>query len=628
MSAEQKAIVDDAKDHSRVKQRAQGEPTPMVNLQVYPPQVPPPPRKTTPNPALYAPVNTNSIGIPPQMFLQPDVALQNQYYPYSLVPNNIPVLKNYQINVTGPVAEHDKLNAIYEDAIPSKYKNLSFNTLNERISLLNYLRSVLIRHSDGEDISLLGSGENSLLRYIKFIELNPYNVEKLKANPYRGLPRGLLIYRSCYPIRFDRIDHVAQCAEKSMGINIRIYGMTLEEYNIKNNKLANFKDYDLWREIAYYEYVRERIVRKKICPNFVQMFCYFISEKSGIDFKKLASIKDKEIKSVFSLDRNISGESKALSASDYTGQALVAVTEAPTYNLLDWTSKTYTTTGIVNKMINTGYHDKEVWRSVIFQLFSGLYAMQLHKIYFENFTLLDNVYIKDVTLSENVTKFWKYLIDDVEFYIPNHGYICLIDSNYKDLEKSTATLINTTSSLYKMGGEIFNTDNNDKCFQQFINATDPTIFNGTFLAVGGVKPDPEILTLLHAMHEEAKSDTDKDISYYLKTYFTEYLNNRIGTLLRTDEITQVVKTGMREHRPGQMIVREIQNDMYEFVEFVARSDSGEAIIYTRDENQNIIMTPYSYDSLYPYQGSIQQKFKVNEADLNEDNMLDIYSIKK
>ena len=45
--------------------------------------------------------------------------------PYSFVPNNVPVIKNYHISMPNPAGDHVKLADIYEDMLPNdntKYK--------------------------------------------------------------------------------------------------------------------------------------------------------------------------------------------------------------------------------------------------------------------------------------------------------------------------------------------------------------------------------------------------------------------------------------------------------------------------------------------------------------------------
>ena len=63
--------------------------------------------------------------------------------------------------------------------------------------------------------------------------------------------------------------------------------------------------------------------------------------------------------------------------------------------------------------------------------------MKLKQITFFEMTLRDNVYIKDLMNNEQSVGYWKYIIGGFEYYIPNHGFLLLIDSSYKDIEQDT-----------------------------------------------------------------------------------------------------------------------------------------------------------------------------------------------
>ena len=62
-------------------------------------------------------------------------------------------------------------------------------------------------------------------------------------NPYKNLADGFLIYNACYPIRYNKNSNRVTCSKKSMGINIRIYKLTIGEYEIfkiRDNKYVEF----------------------------------------------------------------------------------------------------------------------------------------------------------------------------------------------------------------------------------------------------------------------------------------------------------------------------------------------------------------------------------------------------
>lgn len=865
------------------------------------------------------------------------------------------------------------------------------------------MRSIFIRHGDGEDVGLEGGGDNSLLRYLKFIELNPYNANQLSDNPYKGLPEGMLIYRSCYPIRHDFSSNSTQCAANSVGVNIRIYKMSFGEYNINKQTEKDFRAYNLWREIAFYEYMRENIIKKRVCPNFPILYAYFINEKCKIDFDKLcrinnkgfapkprfrvkAKLGDKEtqlrlddrdmnkmikvldgyqksnlqryakrtavqlggnqtptgklrvlsynvywkgqesvsgalgnrcntdgntcrtkvvrnIKSVAPLDiiglvevanfdklnRELSdlnmkyvvtgvpirGGNKAIAvtyfsnkltlknahpyesnrvnpkcdgslkngegrpyqilifneklvfinvhmphdvnvekmlnliianiesvdvlneikdyrfivagdlnqdirkvtlkvggkeivlkenshggatccddsgfgrnhnkvvdhildsqdgadtkivpnienpSSDhkpvvaeleatrisgapvnvqlhvpqtyesaatlegrpthplnvdpnvnvppplqtdylkqhyipahhipkdlrlqlddeldaYSGRALVALTEAPTYNLISWASKTYNIQGNVRRMVNTGFHKSGIWMSILFQIFAALYTLQIHDIGFTNFTINDNVYIKDLKMTSNVTNHWKYKIDGIDYYIPNYGYLVMVDTNFKDVEQDT-TLIGKLKGKkkFKMYSKIFmeetnqDVDNyiNKTSFNAFKSVVDPSVFSAVFTNAGGNKPPDDVIHLLDKINDHVKKGSDTDIGEYIFRFMKMFVNNRVGTLLRENETRYIQFNERTPFTKGDILVHEFRSKTYKFVMFVSLDGNNATVLSRDNNNKEIEQTVVPADTLFNYSlyEPITQNYKPTESNLNEDQLLEIYTIDK
>ena len=51
-----------------------------------------------------------------------------------------------------------------------------------------------------------------------------------------------------------------------------------------------------------------------------------------------------------------------------SSRSLIALTEAPTYNIIKWGSSIYESNGSIKTMIATGHHSAAVWKSMLFQL--------------------------------------------------------------------------------------------------------------------------------------------------------------------------------------------------------------------------------------------------------------------
>ena len=726
-----KIIQDNKAKERRVEKFKQRMDKKLVDLQVYEPMKPPMKKKPYLDTSKFLPISTQNPYYPAQM-----AQFGAQMYPYGFNPPQQPVqmINHYSISANGPSDKHSKLSMIYEDALPNTQFNNTSMTVSERIGMLNFVRSVMIKHHDGEEISL-DSGENSILSYLKFLELNPYSYESISNNPYRGLPSGMLIYRSCYPIRYDKTTGSVRCAKESIGMNVRIYRMNNAELAVNKGDKKQYHEFDLWREIAYYEYIREEIVRKKVSPNFVMMYGYYICKDSGIDFEKLETIKGEMIKkeaqqayvrkdgraTTLPIKKRKGGQNQnqtggalgeamvpamlgrsragrvghmrqlgqqpvaastnphrvnlmtllekhannadehnyrplpmALSKEEkdetmipnpdhYSGAAMVALTEAPTHSLYSWASNLYAVEGNIRRMTYTGFYNERVWKSILFQLMASLYVMQVHGIYISQLSLGSNVYIKDLKQgSTTTTDFWKYKINGVDYYVPNYGYMVMIDSNYRDIVESSRTLgreaskvkHKIVSTMYESNGSYKVDDDiiNKHCFQAFKLAIAPDGFSGSFENKGGNKPPQSILTLMKQIHDDALRSKNPDISDYIHRHFTFYLNNRVGTFLKEKEMDNVIQHGSTDFKHGQLVAVEEAGGAYHFGCFMGTKEDNNLIAYVMTKAhhnaKSIIKSEIPVANLKQYSPHepVEQIYKPNEANLNDEELLETYVI--
>lgn len=688
---------------------------PIVNLQVY---QPPKPKDTKLNiPSLFYPPSVPTPYFPPQYSYQLPPYMMNSAYQ----PNPVSVIKAYNINIDGVTGDHTKLNLIYEDILPSKQFAGTTTTIGERINVYNFVRAMMFQQGDGKNIGLDGKSDDTILSHLKFMDLNPYNTYKFSNNPYKGLPLGFLIYRSCYPIRHDASESTVVCARNSVGTNIRIYNMTQGSYQVNSQSQKKFNDFDEWREISYYEYIREQIIKKKECPNFVILYGYYISENSRIDFDKIALFRGVQTKTETtylqnppllkpiiepkqclipsvpcnncpqfiaqvggdnanndtgnnlsedtitegilsgllnnSIDKSIYQDKTEnivqsqnggqveinlrLNPNAFLGKAMVAMTEAPNYNLFGWASKTYQMDGNIRRQINTGFHLDKVWYSVLFQIMVALYCMQIHKIYFSDFTVEDNIYIKDISAYGAAARYWKYKIDGIDYYIPNYGYVVVIDSNFKDIidPNTMMSLANCIpdKKIYKIHAKFLDCDISDeeikiKTFDAFRKAMDCNIYDQSFINFGGCKPPPEVLFLLNQIGTQSSVDTDKNIGKYLYTFMRRFMNNRVGSYLKETEIQNIRRDEQKDFLKGQIVVYEDGSSSFKFVIFLNLSGIGVANILSKNDptNEDIIEMQVPITSLYGYtrMEPIVQNFKPNESNLNEEDLLETYIMNK
>jgi hypothetical protein len=640
----------------------------ILNLQLYQPSKPKPKKGTLPNPSVFYP---NYV---PNPF---DPIGYGNYLNHTRYNTQMPVYKEYNININGISGSHVRTAMLYEDILPAKSTATSFTTVGERVNMYESMRAMLFSNGDGYDIPVDTSAYN-ILSHIKLMDINPYNASKYSHNPYKGLPYGFILYRSCYPIRHDSRNSTAQCSRNSMGVNVRVYRLTEGCYLINKQEKSNISKYDVWRDIAFYNYIKEEILKKKMCPNFALMYGYNIALESRIDYENIMLKANKHINkheipanTAISLANNIdkidmrptlrvtrnpqTGEVKqewkhpkinplmrklaeATKLNEYKGKSLVCLTEAPNYSIIGWAKKEYRQEGNIKRMINPGYHPPRVWRSIIFQLFAALYTMQLKKIVINDFSLERNVFIKDIDTGGSVTNYWKYVIDGIEYYIPNYGYLLLIDSNYRDFDKDyDEQETEMREEKRKINGNFISmcslsADECDKkVFEMLKQAMDTNNFGQDFLNDNGAKLPDEIYNYLSMIGRELDADTNIDISYYIRKFMSKYyIHNRIGKLLKETEIKHIKTNGVKEFRKGQIIVYTEAEDTKKFVLYITGINESQARILTSDSiepnNYNIIELDVNLTLLNEYSivEPINQDFDIETSNLNEEKLLEKY----
>ena len=681
----------------------------------------------------------------PQMYPPAYVPVENPYYPnmnpqyaYGYKPNQIPVQKYYNITLSNPVGDHTTINQVYEDMIPGDKTEFTLASLFERRQFTNFFRSEILENGDGEKISISPGESKTLLSYIRLLELNPYN---LKRNPYESLSKGFLLYNAAYPIRYNQEKNNLTIAKKATGINVRIY--ELSDGAMLYSKLSSeidYSDFDVWREIRYYEFVRQEILKTKVSPNFVGMYLYTLDTMSRIDYSKIDMIKYKNqpkdslmeeidnskkvnelipvdplellthassnfynlahkrteetsindlkitkedkknvakfliknsyialengtknkynwtetgIKYLINLnyynmmgnDKAITGKvvsveqiellAKAIGKPDLTknsNYSLIALTEAPNSNILQWGSPLIENYGAVKKMIETGYHTPKIWKSVLFQLVYSCAVLQKYNILFTHLSLENNFFVKDLYTEEGSRGHWIYMIDNFEFFIPNYGYLLMIDSRYVDIfnEQSSTIEKSSGSKKYKINSDILYPKNEFSdsglyktlIYNQFKSIIDPDNFRTSLEKTGGEKPDEEILKLLQDMY--SYHDKNQNISDFIVKFFPMYLNNRVGTLLTKDEKDNLPLINNYNFKVGDLVAWEESYQQYKWVVIIAIKE------YTVEvqSSSKAITEEVSKFSLnkYPEAETIKQKI-TDGINLDPSFTIETYNLK-
>ena len=565
--------------------------------------------------------------------------------PYNLVPSQPQINKIYNISLSDPLGNHSLINKVYEDVLPGDQNVYTFLKINERDAIKKFMRNSILDKYDGEEYSIKG-GERSLLSWIKIFEINPYS---LKANPYDDIPKGFLLYRSAYPIRYNKEDHALKTLPTSMAFNLRIYQMSIGADNAFNTEGLNKYNFDIWRDIKYYQEINN-IINKKVSPNFINLILYVIDTKSKVGFDKLDIIKKN--KDRFSADfqsendKKINRNKYALTLEDIAGtrkltdlplrsydsfnfgdagrlektirtftrtddvsairkvevvadgkidmtkssdKLLIAITEAPNTNIIKWNSKVYQSFGTVKKMVATGYHNPEVWKSVLFQLLYACAVLEKNEIYFNNFSLENNVFIKDVNTDNTGNSCWVYKIDNIEYYVPNYGYIVVIDSNYADITEVS------TEQQYKIYGSMYGKLNGSVDCKKSLREKMTDIFNSEILKC---TDNTEVSAIINTIVNELNSNPTKLIINIFPQCFADLFNNKIGKLLTKLEKESFNLLNKPDYKSGSLMVRQKRYDEYEWVIYIG-DDKNKKIIYTKNDNKLSMETVFS-SSLYSY----------------------------
>lgn len=606
------------------------QPQPFITLQVA---QPPKPKTTIPQPFQYL----------PNMTAYPQAPQLPQFSGYGAYNAPTNIVNQIVIGEQNPYQDHKYIHMIYEDVLPLKHLPNSLNTIGERLTLFNFIKSMVLQGRDGTTIPFR-NGTNNLFDKLKATELNPYRGtdNTLKANPYTSLPTNMLIYRSCYPIkRADNSVNAVVCAKDSIGMNLRLYRLTRGEMMINRQSDTDVLNSEVWREIMYYEYVRENIIRKKQSPHFVTMIGYSLCNDSEINFDKIEQLKNHEPiimpqKTILNTSTGYAG----INPNAYGNDILTAFTESPTYSLIQWATKAYANVGKSKRMINMGYHPDNVWVSIIFQIMVGMDALLQHGIYINDFNLRDNIYIKDLSGMSNITGYWKYIIDGISYYIPNYGYLVMIDSKYKDLPPPNTTIGQQQLPQHKIIGTLFNDQPNSDTYHteitrmivdSFINTINMNNFDNVFVQNGGIAPSDNARQIIDTVNKHAISMLNtshpKDIiRRCIRQCMVRFMNNRIGTIVTKQEYDDMNKIS-KNFTLGDIVIYEAEPNLYKYAMYIGIDDNTTYIMTKEnggsDDFANIQMpigNLYEISKIQP----LRQNYKPNESKLDESDLLETY----
>lgn len=350
----------------------------------------------------------------------------------------------------------------------------------------------------------------------------------------------------CYPVTTNNSGQI-KCREGAWGIFLRKYNLIAWESNL-NLQDGSIKKYrkgsSIWRAVDYYTIIRERVLLKKVCPNFILMYSYFRCP-DNLD----SVIKDKKIL----IDKNKkNNQCNYLNIPDISGmyEHLLILTEGVQYTLVDWMQNKYQYFNEKRYQINSTVHSIEVWKSIFFMIWAGLATLKELGIYIPNFGK-DNILIRNLISIGKDTGYWIYNINNRTYYIQNYGYVPLIDLNptplkieSKDIKEklklksaNSHNLLDTYDEYFNCySSKYYNDDNdiiremqekNNEC--QRINS-----INGNW-EIPSKRSAKAIPEELYFILSQCNKNNIKDPTKCIELYMRDYLHNRIGTRVRNDE---------------------------------------------------------------------------------------------
>jgi hypothetical protein len=629
----------------------------VVDLQVYQPAPPKGPNPYTGKKPFMPiePIALTTPYVPPQYQNYVNNMMKDFYTPF--------IYKDYNIQIGGPNADHNRVSSLFEDMSISQEYYTSYKSLNDRKNLIGYIRGNFISNKDGENIDFSGSNK-SLNSKLNFLSLNPYDSSG-SVNPYTNIQDNLLLYTSCYPITKNESGQ-SMCSKFSVGVNIRVHGLILTEFisqysssneftsllngkkdlidtviekfnNGKKDKnyLYNVDYYETWREIYYYNFIRNSICSNNVCPNFIQSYCFFQTINPDIKFPH--TNKDNK---------------------DNISAAISILTESPDYSLHGWGSNVQKTIKNIVSMTHSGYKLPILWVNILQQIIISFYVMFKYKFVHKNMSIDNNFFIKIVDRSPTTFSVWKYNIKGINYYLRNYGNLLLVDAGFKKKDpnsKSTNILINTLKK-FNENNLIETADNNlIEIYLVLYNNMKLLLSNQIFKKQNNNSDDQNINKFIGVTDGEGKDSWDTIIDSTNKifekydSYFNKIQNiqdiektfdelfdnliletlkntvhNRIGTQLRDTEIPFIKKDYFIQPKRGDIIVLETNYDSYIFVQFICSLSNGLYKCITKENNEFIIDENIKRDLTSSYVESNVLKFDIKEGEpiSNNDDVID------
>jgi len=661
------------------------EPQVLAEQKIYQQSKPPPKSSAQPNmyPPAFVPVNTPYSSVPIPL-------------PYEFKPNNMPIQNIYNLNIADPRGDHSVLARVYEDMVPGNEFGLSSLSVGQRVKSSNYIKNIMLKSKEGEEMSLTG-GKDSILEHIQLHDLNPYHYK----NPQKELANGFMLYSSAYPIRYDANKQQIKLGRNNQGINMRIYRLSNEELQAHFSGYIDKLNHNVWRELFYYQKINELMKLKKI-PSFVKMHFWVLDGQSNIKWNKLDTIKYQgielkqlhelvngrrktipnienkrkelfnkyisnptlvplieseinkgitdqtwidlqELSSTYSVLEDITNiadpfRKTIISLSQKLSESLLEdstvslgiITESAQQTFINWSTPIYQGSGSLKTMIQTGYHEPKVWLSLLFQYIYGLAILQENNINLVNFEPKYNLLVKNIYNDDRDTKHWRYNVDKLTFYLPNNGFIGMIDSMYNKQQNESIMKI----EIEGLEDDKRNIYDNDTIKKNVFNFMFKKVISkdlygpeGEWKKLGGLPPPDEFINLLDKLNKRVNDKGDINIKSYLNI-FTMFLHNRAGDRVDGTEIDNLDLSRIPSNitRNKLMIKRDYADYIYKFVVVLEKKNIttlsfvDKYLVWNGEKIESV-----STAQLFEPNNIIEPKYEKG-AKLDKENVIESYNI--
>jgi len=364
-----------------------------------------------------------------------------------------------------------------------------------------------------------------------------------------------------------------------------------------------------------YMYGNRRNLPKKLHPRMGQILDWLRSNQSIISKIPITTIgsvivtRDNPRNISYNLDEDFLASDSKIS--------LLVLTESPTHSFYQWCSRKYDTNfAAIRVMERLGIYTDRTWENILFQLAQGLYTMQKFNVYIKDMKLLDNVFIKDIPMLNN--QYWVYSIDDVEYFVPNEGYVVMFDLGGKERDDfhSKVSLVDWNDGF-----------DENTIFENFVNIFNPNNFDGNAVSFLTNLPSNKILSLITKIHSEAsKTTSKKDISHYIQKYFSNYRHPRLGTVI-TDQERQFLTDVDKGFKKGELVAYINPSKGLTEQVWALYLGGNDILHFDTKENETSYVTVSKYNNLSRYVSRKEIELPFNRlTDYSLNNLLERYKV--